>query len=184
MKPTEILMQEHDILLRVLDAAAREVQFMDETGTMHEETIERMVDFIRNFADRCHHAKEEKRLFVFMREHGMPANGGPIAVMLHDHETGREFVRWVTKGLEMARAGDAAGVQTVRQNLAGYIGLLRMHIHKENNILFPMAARMMTPEDEARLLAEFEQVEAEEVGEGVHKKYHQLAHELTQGVTP
>ncbi|HEY3296445.1 MAG TPA: hemerythrin domain-containing protein [bacterium] len=180
MKPTDILIHEHEIILKVLDAAEREVAFMDETGTLHEETIERMVDFIRNFADRCHHAKEEKKLFVFLEQRGLSAQSGPVAVMLHDHETGREFVRGVAAGLELSRTGDGAAVAMVRNNLAGYINLLRMHIHKENNILFPMAARLMNPEDEARLLAEFEQVEAEDIGEGVHEKYHQMAHDLTR----
>lgn len=180
MKPTDILVHEHEIILKVLDAAEREVQFIDQTGTMHEAQIERMVDFIRNFADRCHHAKEEKRLFVFMQERGMPVEHGPIGVMLQDHEQGREFVRGIVKGLELARAGKTGAVESVRDNLAGYVNLLRMHIHKENNILFPMAARMMSAEDEARLLAEFEKVEAEEIGEGVHEKYHQLAHELSK----
>jgi hemerythrin-like domain-containing protein len=175
MNPTEILIHDHEIILKVLDAAEQEVKFIDGTGTMHEEKIGQMIDFIRNFADGCHHAKEEKKLFVFMQEHGMPVNGGPIAVMLHDHEMGREFVRGMAAGLEAVKAGNADGIKAVRDNLDGYINLLRMHIHKENNILFPMAARMMTAEDEERLLAEFEQVEREDIGEGVHEKYHQLA---------
>jgi len=180
MKPTDVLVHEHEIILKVLEAAEREVTFIDETGKLREQRIGQMMYFIRNFADRCHHAKEEKRLFVFMHERGMSLDGGPIAVMLHDHEAGREFVLGMVNGLEMARAGNAEAVKTVKDNLAGYIQLLRMHIHKENNILFPMAAKMMTPEDEVRLIAEFEQVETEEMGAGVHEKYHRLAHELME----
>jgi hemerythrin-like domain-containing protein len=99
--------------------------------------------------------------------------------MLHDHEAGRAFVRGMAAGLEAARAGKTDAIRIVRDNLEGYTHLLRMHIHKENNILFPMAARMMTAEDEVQLLAEFEQVEREDIGESVHEKYHKLAEELT-----
>jgi hemerythrin-like domain-containing protein len=58
---------------------------------------------------------------------------------------------------------------------------LRAHIDKENNILFPMADQLFTPKDQEELIEAFEKVEAEEMGEGVHEKYHQLAHDLAKG---
>jgi hemerythrin-like domain-containing protein len=180
MKPTQILEHEHEVILRVLQVAEDEVRRMDESGTLREQKIEQIVDFLRNFADRCHHAKEEKRLFVFMQERGMSAEHGPIAVMLAEHEQGREYARAIISGLEQARNGNTSGVKQVRDNLAAYIVHLRQHIYKENNILFPMAARMMTPADEAALLEDFERIEREDVGEGVHEKYHHLAEELTE----
>jgi len=75
-------MHEHKIILQVLDAAEREARRMGETGEVRTERLEQMVDFFRNFADRCHHAKEEKLLFVRMEERGMSREAGPIGVML------------------------------------------------------------------------------------------------------
>jgi hemerythrin-like domain-containing protein len=57
---------------------------------------------------------------------------------------------------------------------------LRAHIDKEDNVLYPMADRLFTPEDQRALTKAFEKVEAEEIGEGVHEKYHQLAHDLVK----
>ena len=45
--------------------------------------------FFRDFADKCHHGKEEDRLFVKMVEAGFLQNSGPIAVMLSEHDAGR-----------------------------------------------------------------------------------------------
>jgi len=179
MRPTETLMHEHEIILMVLDAAEREIQRMRETNAVRREYLEQMVDFFRNFADRCHHAKEENLLFVRMEERGMPREAGPIGVMLYEHDLGRGHVRAVADLLP--RAGDdPAARDGIRQHLAAYIQLLRDHIYKEDHILYPMADQLLLPEDQRALEAEFERVEREEIGVGVHEKYHELAHRLAE----
>jgi hemerythrin-like domain-containing protein len=178
MTPTQTLKHEHDIILHVLDAAEREVETMQSTGTIHANEVEKIVDFVRNFADRCHHAKEEKLLFVRLGELGMPTDGGPVGVMLNEHEMGRRYIGAVAAALPGAHTGNASAIHTIEVNLSGYIELLRSHIYKENNILFPMADRLLSPQDQVILEQEFARVETEEIGEGVHEKYHQLAHEL------
>jgi hemerythrin-like domain-containing protein len=54
-------------------------------------------------------------------------------------------------------------------------------IDKEDNVLYPMADRLFTPADQQALAEDFERVEAEEIGAGVHERYHQLAHDLAGG---
>jgi len=176
--PTDILKHEHQIILLVLDAAEQEVRQIQSTGKVRTEKVDKMLDFFRNFADRCHHAKEEDLLFVKMQERGIPVAGGPIAVMLHEHNEGRQRVKAVAEALPRAASGDASAIASVTDNLSAYVQLLRAHIGKEDNILYPMADRVFTPEDQQALAAEFDRVEAEEMGAGVHERYHQLAHEL------
>jgi hemerythrin-like domain-containing protein len=78
MMPTETLKHEHQIILMVLGAAEREAQSIQNSGKVQADELDRMLDFFRNFADRCHHAKkEEELLFVKMQERGMPVRGGP-----------------------------------------------------------------------------------------------------------
>jgi hemerythrin-like domain-containing protein len=180
MNPTETLKHEHDIVLLILDAAEREARSIRETGTAHVEQIEEMVDFFRNFVDRCHHGKEERHLFPKMHDRGMPAGAGPIAVMLHEHEQGRAAVRAVADALARVKAGEAQAASALAEGLLAYAGLLRNHISKENNVLFPMADQMLSLADQQLLAGAFEKVEAEEMGEGTHEKYHQLAHRLSR----
>ena len=73
MTSTEILKHEHKNILMVLDAAKREVQSIRQRGKVHVAELEKMINFFKNFADRCHHAKEENLLFVKMKEKGMPS---------------------------------------------------------------------------------------------------------------
>jgi hemerythrin-like domain-containing protein len=178
MTPTETLKHEHQIILLVLDAVEREAQLMEKEGQLRAQRVEQMVDFFRNFADGCHHAKEEKLLFVKMHERGMPLQGGPLAAMLYEHDEGRKRVSAVADALPPASDGDPAALAAVRDNLVGYVQLLRAHIAKENGVLFPMADQLLTPQDQQELTAAFDRVEAEEIGEGVHEKYHELAHQL------
>lgn len=178
MLPTDILRQEHQVILSVLDAAEREAQSIHAGAPVDTGRLERFVDFIRAFADHCHHAKEEDLLFVRMGQKGFPAEVGPIAVMLHEHEVSRSLVTAVADNATAAASGDATARQTVAESLASYATLLRNHIYKEDNILYPMADQAFTEEDQSALAADFERVEREEIGEGVHERYEALAREL------
>jgi hemerythrin-like domain-containing protein len=178
MKPTDTLKEEHQIILVVLDAAEREARAIQQEGRLDADRVAEMVDFFRNFADLCHHGKEEKLLFVRMHERGLSLEGGPLAVMLQEHEDGRRRVRAIAEALPAAGSGDPAAVATVRDQLWGFVQLLRAHIAKEDGVLFPLADRLLTPQDQEELAEAFDQVEAEEIGQGVHEKYHQLAERL------
>jgi hemerythrin-like domain-containing protein len=180
MTPTEELKSEHRIILKVLDAAKREVDAIARTGTVREDVVLKVLDFVRNFADACHHAKEEKRLFAKMSEHGMPLNAGPLAIMLHEHVEGRRLVKAAADALAPAVQGDKRALRVLKDGLAGYVDLLRAHIGKEDNILYPMADKMLTAEDQKALAEAFERIEAVETGAGVHEKYHKLADELAR----
>jgi hemerythrin-like domain-containing protein len=174
MKPTEMLKQEHKIILLVLAAAEKQAKAIEATGKIDGDKIDKLLDFFRNFADRCHHSKEEKRLFVALEQRGMRPDVGPIAVMLAEHQHGRNRLKAVAEALGKARAGDRQAIRQVRDNLAAYVKLLKEHITKEDNVLFAMADKILTAGDQAALSEAFEN----EMGEGTHEKYHQLAKEL------
>ena len=178
MKATDALKHEHQVILMVLGAAERHARAIAEGGSVDVERVASIVDFVRTFADRCHHAKEEDLLFARMTDRGFPRDVGPVAMMMHEHELGRAYIRAVDGALEAAGRGDAAAARTVGENLSSYARLLRAHINKEDTILYPMADEMLTDEDQAELEAAFARVEREAIGEGVHETYHRLAHEL------
>lgn len=175
--PTDVLRHEHDVVLVVVQAMEDEAASL-RAGDVHGDRIAQMVDFTRNFTDACHHAKEEHVLFPLL-ESKVQGAGGPVSVMLSEHEAGRAAVRAIQTALpsldESREARDSAA-----ENLAAYAQLLRLHIRKENEILFPLAERSLGEDDKRRLAAEFERVEAEETGEGVHERYHELAHQLAK----
>lgn len=174
--PTDQLREEHELVLIVVEAMEREVADVQKTGRVHRERVAQMVDFTRNFTDGCHHAKEESLLFPALEERS-PAAGGPVSVMLSEHEAGREAIRDIDAALPDVEQSEAAR-SAVAANLALYAQLLRLHIGKEDTVLFPLAERLLSDQEQEMLAAEFERVEQEETGAGVHERYHVLAHTL------
>lgn len=180
MTATEDLRHEHKIILKILEALKREAQATAGTGQLNVEKLNKILDFFRVFVDRCHHGKEEEFLFPTMAKRGIPADKGPIPVMLHEHVVGRTMVKAISEALSQATQGKVGARETVTTHLTNLADHLQSHIAKENEVLFPMADKVFTPEDQHLLAASFDTYEAEKIGTGVHEKYHQLAHELAQ----
>lgn len=180
MKPVEILSQEHRVIEVVLNSLEVMTEKAQAEGRLQREDSLEAIDFIRNFADRCHHGKEEDRLFPAMAAKGMPTDGGPIGVMLMEHDMGREFVRQMAESREAASDGDKTALAKFVAGATGYINLLRVHIHKEDHILFPMADRLMDDSEQSNLLTQFEVVETEHMGAGTHARYLKVAEALAQ----
>jgi len=174
-KPTEILSDEHRVIERVLDALQRL------TAVPVNQSLEqwrKALEFFRHFADQCHHFKEEKVLFPAMEEHGIPREGGPIGMMLQEHEEGRAHVKAMVAAVEELSTGTGAADEVLLTHARAYVTLLREHIQKEDDILFRMADEVI-PEDEQReILKQFETHEAQEMGPGAHEKYLGIAREL------
>ncbi len=174
MGATEDLKEEHravERMLAVLEAAA---QRLEEGQTVRPGLFEEAVDFVRNFVDRCHHGKEEEHLFPRLEAAGLPRGGGPLAVMLFEHDQGRDYVAAIADSIEAYTRGDASAARAIADNARGYTALLRQHIAKEEDVLFAMADSLLGADDQRELAERFEQVETEVMGPGVHERYHRL----------
>jgi hemerythrin-like domain-containing protein len=178
MKPTEILSEEHRVIEQVLDCLEKMAQNCATEGRLDKTSAEQALDFFRNFADRCHHGKEETHLFPAMEAKGFPRQGGPTGVMLHEHEQGRVHIRGMADAIEGATAGQSEGVTQFVTHARGYVSLLREHIEKEDHCLFTMANQTLTENDQQKLLEAFEHVEDEGMGLGTHEKFLTVADEL------
>jgi hemerythrin-like domain-containing protein len=178
MQATHILMEEHRVIERVLTALQTAADRLSQGEEIRPAFFINAALFNKNFTDGCHHRKEEGVLFVAMNESGLPTEGGPIAVMLAEHEQGRLFTGAMKDAAQKWEAGDLTARAVVIQDALGYVALLRQHIYKENNILFPMADRLIPPDRQEKVAADFERIEQEETGEGVHEKYLALAEVL------
>ncbi|MCL5256443.1 MAG: hemerythrin domain-containing protein [Chloroflexi bacterium] len=175
MLATEQLVEEHNVIERLLGVLEATATKLDRGGDLPPEVLERELDIVRNFADRCHHGKEEGRLFPAMEQHGIPKQGGPIGVMLAEHDKGREYVRQMGEAAAGYASGDKRAGRSFAAAARGYAQLLSQHIYKENNILYPMANKVLSQDEQQRLMQQFEQIETEEIGEG---KHHEYLHEV------
>lgn len=180
MKPTDELKQEHEDIKQMLKILNEVSARLDAGQTVDPAHLESMVEFIRVFADRCHHGKEEDYLFVAIEAAGIPRQGGPTGIMLEEHDEGRGYVGALAEGVERYKAGDTSAASVISQNARNYAELLDQHIDKENEILYEMADMHMTPEQQEEMSAIFARVETERIGPGGHEKYHQVLHDLKE----
>ena len=172
---TALLSDEHRVIERVL-VGLEQLTSRPIKGSF--ESWKKALDFIRHFADQCHHYKEEKVLFPAMEEHGIPSDGGPVGMMLIEHEEGRSYVRGMAAALAQIEEGDSSAANALFENAKNYLRLLREHIQKEDDILFPMADQALGAAEQQRMLMAFAEHEASEMGAGVHEKYLSIAEEL------
>lgn len=155
MTATTELRSEHNHILAMIACLRAACAAAEQGDRFDGESFRKGLDFIRNYADAWHHAKEEDLLFPALEVAGMPRDGGPVAVMLHEHVLGRTYVRQIAEHLEAATSGDEEARATVLRFTLAYADLLTQHIQKENNILFNMADQFLDAEEHARLEQEY-----------------------------
>lgn len=158
------LMDDHQAILRMLRALNGMCLRLNEGKTVVQADLDAAVDFIKTFADHCHHGKEEDLLFPAMGEAGFPREGGPVAVMLMEHEQGRSFVKSLCEALDRVRSGESAALKDVARSAASYASLLSGHIGKEDDILYPMAMDAIPGARWTVLKTEFDRIESERMG--------------------
>lgn len=157
---TRALVDEHKLILRMLDLLEHNARLTD-SGRYHNYRFYLDgVDFIRHYADRFHHAKEEDVLFKALVENGMPRENSPVAAMLMEHDTGRAFVRNMEKGALAALKGEPGRDQEIVANALAYVELLREHISKEDDILYPLAERVIPEGMREEIIREYASTES------------------------
>lgn len=179
---TTLLRAEHQRILRVAGVLETLVGRWADGGAADFDALADCVSFVRLFADACHHGKEEDLLFPALEEEGLPHDEGPIAVMLYEHRQGRAFAGEMADTLGPARDGDAGAGERFRHAALGYVGLIRAHIGKEDNVLFGMADQMVRGTACERLCAEYGVVCARIFGGRTRDELEALADSLEQRV--
>ena len=167
---SEDLMNEHEAILGALVILEKMSARLASGDLIDQTDPAAMVDFLKTFADACHHGKEETILFPAMERYGIPKEGGPIGQMLIEHETGRNYIRAMTAAIG-EKPFDANGFA---RNANAYVELLRSHIQKENGILFPLGDRAIPEPEQTRIMEAFERHEETVIGHGVHERLHAL----------
>jgi hemerythrin-like domain-containing protein len=142
------------------------------------EIFEKFTYFIKNFIDICHHGKEEKVLFPLIEKYGFPREGGPTGVMLLEHEQGRTLAKVLADAVERYKKGEEAAKRVIIESSQAYILLLTQHIPKEDEILYPLADRILSADEKRDLLKGFREVEEYTVGPGKHEELLNYVDEL------
>lgn len=179
-RPTQALLDEHRVIETVLGALERLADRAFAKGELDTALARDCVRFIREYADRCHHGKEEERLFPAMEACGLPSEVGPTAVMRAEHEIGRAHVRRMETAAEDHERGRAGAAERFAHDARGFADMLHDHIAKEDQVLFPMADRMLPPPARDALLRSYADFETKEFGPGAQERYRELARSIVE----
>ncbi len=157
---TQVMVDEHKLILRMITLVEQNTTLLEEGKFRNWQFYLDAVDFIRNYADRFHHAKEEDVLFAELIKNGMPEKQSPIEAMHMEHDQGRAHVRTMEEAAQKALEGETGQAAIIAKHAKGYAELLRGHIEKENDILYPLAERVLPEGVRRGMLTAYEEAEA------------------------
>lgn len=177
-KAIDLLMDEHRLIEKVLEALKNYALRVREGEKLDRKKLLDFAHFFKEFSDRCHHGKEEERLFKEMVLAGIPQDQGPIAVMLYEHDLGRDCVRKIKEISEQEGEITEEEEKTFVEQAEGFYYLLSSHIQKEDTILYPMAMQVLSDKKLDELLEDFEKFEKEQIGENRHNELFELGKKL------
>jgi hemerythrin-like domain-containing protein len=177
MKSTVLLRDEHRIIQLFLSAAELEIATIRKSHRLNREKLHCILDFLTNYVGWAHHNKEEKYLFVKIKERCREDMSIPVAVMVHEHAEGRSRIRTIQEAVTVA-GNDEAAAAKIADSFADYVHFMNNHINKENKVIFPLADRLLTSLDQLVLAEKFAKVDREVLDEGAKLKYHQLAQNI------
>jgi hemerythrin-like domain-containing protein len=179
MNAIEELKHEHEAVRLTLKILEKIAEKAERTGTLPDAGhLDQLFDFFATFVDRCHHGKEEELLFPALERVGISREGGPIGVMLAEHQNGRDLVMKMKALKHQLQNGDTKAISEFKTAADAYIRLLDYHIEKENNILFPMAQDHLSQGDLEELKTGFDTIETEKIGAGKHEAFHKMIEEF------
>ena len=174
-KAIEDLQNEHQEILsglQILDTIAKR---LERRLDVQRRDIHDFIGFLKEFADKCHHGKEEGILFPALTKAGITEKEGPIEVMLSEHAKGRELIKEMDSAVS-GKEDHERFTHAARE----YSNLLQAHIVKENTILFPTAESALTALQLDQLYDAFEQHEQKVIGTGRHEELHAMLKRLRQ----
>lgn len=181
MKITEVLRSEHEIILEVLAVLDAIRSSATRVGVgLDVRSAEEVLEFLHGFCDGRHHEKEEQLFFPALVAAGLPRDIGPLAVMSAEHDAGRMLIARMSEAVADARAAKPGAEARFGAAAAEYVGVMRAHIEKENQVLFPMGDGLLSEHQQASLTAESVRFEHCEPGAVPHAQFLNLARGLCE----
>jgi hemerythrin-like domain-containing protein len=176
MKPRGPLMIEHRLIEKMLRLMDKETARMGEGYSVDPVFIDTAVDFIRTYADRTHHGKEEDILFTSLLKKRMKdADKALMEELVEEHRQARSAVEALVKAKEAYQDGNGEAYWAVREKMVWLIRFYPSHIRKEDKVFFPNTEAYFSAKEMEKMLADFREFD----GKMIHEKYEKLVDGLT-----
>lgn len=178
MSPTENLKREHEAISEVLNIMSKIADDIREKKVFYTTDIDSIVDFLIAYWYNCHNQKEEQVFYPALIKAGIHTDDESIGDITHEHSMGRIYIREMSHSIENCKIGNSFSSEKLVDSLTNYVNLLRFHIQKEEEVLFPKANVVLTEENQREISNQFEAIEEQTIGHSVHEHYFELLKEL------
>ncbi len=178
MKAMEVLKEEHQVIRRIVIALGKATHALEQGESVRPAFFLEVTEFIRAFADGCHHHKEEEVLFPALEANPTPTQRDLLVTMRSEHVRARLYTRALREAARRLGRGDESARNQVINSAQVYVRLLWSHMEKEDGVAFPMAEQILSPDQQTQMTELFEHWKEEETTSGFRDKYLALASAL------
>ena len=169
------LMIEHRLIERMLAVIRHTMAGIKKTGETDPLLIDRFVDFIKTYADRTHHGKEEDILFRDLADRQLSgADRNLMDELIDEHIFGRRVTASLVAANSRYRKSDAGALADITACLQTLADFYPKHIKKEDTVFFPAARGYFTEAEDQAMLAEFQEFDRRMI----HEKYQAVIADL------
>lgn len=155
MTPSQIMENEHHCIESVINALGRTASEVQEGRRPDLGMLRSAVEFLRIYADRLHHIKEEALLFPMLKNRGIATEESPLGKLNYDHELGRSLVRALEDNIVDCDREWSGSSEALAKTLTGICTLFVDHIQNEKSTLIPIADKILTDADKIELEGKF-----------------------------
>ena len=173
----DFLVAEHEMIERAMAVLKSNLEKIDEAVKVPLQ-MQRAIDFLLEFGDKVHNTKEERFLFPLMGQKGLPVEGGPIGVMLMEHDAERNLLQRMMVELPNLAEATAAGRHKFAAEGFEYLTIRAEHIWKENDVLYAMGRKVISDEENVSLLKNFKDLDQQTYGDEARVHYAQMLTEV------
>ena len=178
MKPRGPLMHEHRLIEKMFKVVRNKISIIEKQNCADPVFLDTAVDFIRTYADRTHHGKEEDILFKDLAAKNMALEDGRLMQeLIEEHKYSRQITGDLVKGKEDYLKGRQEALQTIVEKLSLLVEFYPKHIVKEDQKLFPDSEKYLTKNEQEGMLQEFWKLDKRMI----HDKYKSVVEHLSVG---
>jgi DUF438 domain-containing protein len=177
----DYLIAEHELIERSMEVLKNCLEQIELSEDLNMVQLGRAIDFLLEFGDKIHNQKEEKVLFPLMEQKGIPIEGGPLGVMLIEHEAERNLLQKMQFALPNLENFSLEDKIEFKEEGVEYLTIRAEHIWKENDVLYPMGRQCLSEDDAKNILIEFDNINRAVYGENAFEKFETMTAEVEKG---
>jgi len=174
---THVLVAEHRVILRMLDVTRELAHLLEVGAEVSPEMLDSVAEFLRVFGDE-HHRKEEQLLFPALEKRGATLNALALETFQREHDRARVLLRKMAEAAMAYREGRPNADRKWGRFASEYAAVLRRHLDKEQDVLYPAAEQLLSSEEQMELAEALRQSAEASVSRERQRRFSEMADSL------